>query len=394
MEYKKDMKILFLTDSITTLGGVQRVTSIIVNELSKSNNITVISRCDCSKRLYYIDPNVEVLSFSNLGINFYFNYYEKALKIINRFTGILDRVGMKSEYYPKRYQKEISEYININKFDVVIGVQGYWAYFLGCIRKRVNCKLVGWQHNSYDAYFNTKNRYYWHQSRISKSLICKLDEYIVLNEYDQELFRKHMNINVAYIYNPKSFDTDSPSDLSHHKFIAAGRFSYAKGYDLIIKAYKKYCSLTENSWPLEIIGAGEEESKYKRIIHDLQLDDNISVLPYTNDIQSSFRMASCLLLSSRWEGMPMIVLEAMEMGVPTISFDIQAIKPLIQDDWNGLVVEKNDLDSYAKAMYIISTNEELRNKYANNSRIKAKEFSIDYISQIWENELKRICKDI
>lgn len=90
----------------------------------------------------------------------------------------------------------------------------------------------------------------------------------------------------------------------------------------------------------------------------------------------------------------MIVLEAMEMGVPTISFDIQAIKPLIKDDWNGLVVEKFDLDAYAKAMYIMSTNEELRNRYANNSRIKAKEFSIDSISQVWENELKRICKDI
>ena len=282
----------------------------------------------------------------------------------------------------------------MRKFDVVIGVQGYWAYFLGCIRKRVNCKLVGWQHNSYDAYFNTKNRYYWHQDRISKSLICKLDEYIVLNEYDQELFKKHMNIKVKYIYNPKSFDTDLPSDLSHHNFIAAGRFAYAKGYDLLIKAYKKYCGLTENSWPLVIIGAGEEESNYKRIIHDLQLDDKISVLAYTNDIQSSFRTASCLLLSSRWEGMPMIVLEAMEMGVPTISFDIQAIKPLIKDDWNGLVVEKYDLDAYAKAMYIISTYEELRNRYANNSRIKAKEFSIDSISQIWENELKRICRDI
>lgn len=69
MEYKKSMKILFLTDSITTLGGVQRVTSIIANELSKSNSITVLSRNDCSERLYYIDPNVEVLSFSNLGIN-------------------------------------------------------------------------------------------------------------------------------------------------------------------------------------------------------------------------------------------------------------------------------------------------------------------------------------
>ncbi len=393
MEYKKSMKILFLTDSITTLGGVQRVTSIIANELSKSNSITVLSRNDCSERLYYIDPNVEVLSFSDLGINYYFHYYEKALKLLNRLTGILDRFGIKNEYYPKRYQKEISEYININKFDVVIGVQGYWAYFLGCIRKRVNCKLVGWQHNSYDAYFNTKYRYYWHQDRISKSLICKLNEYIVLNEYDQELFKKHMNINVRYIYNPKSFETDLPSDLSHHKFIAAGRFNYAKGYDLLIKAYKKYSGLTENSWPLEIIGGGEESS-YKRIIHDLQLDDNISVLAYTNDIQSSFRTASCLLLSSRWEGMPMIVLEAMEMGVPTISFDIQAIKPLIKDDWNGLVVEKFDLDAYAKAMYIMSTNEELRNRYAINSRIKAKEFSIDSISQVWENELKRICKDI
>lgn len=388
------MKILFLTDSITTLGGAQRVTTIIANALSKSNNITVISRHDCSERLYYIDPNVEILSFSDLGINYYFHYYEQALKLLNRLTGILDRFGIKSEYYPKRYQKEISEYININKFDVVIGVQGYWAYFLGCIRKRVNCKLVGWQHSSYDAYFNTKYRYYWHQDRISKSLICKLDEYIVLNEYDQELFKKYMNINVKYIYNPKSFETDLPSDLSHHKFIAAGRFSYVKGYDLLIKAYKKYCGLTENSWPLVIIGAGEEETKYKRIIHDLELDDKISVLAYTNDIQSSFRTASCLLLSSRWEGMPMIVLEAMEMGVPTISFDIQAIKPLIKDDWNGLVVEKYDLDAYAKAMYIISTNEELRNRYANNSRIKAKEFSIDSISQIWENELKRICRDI
>lgn len=388
------MKILYLTDSITSLGGVQRVSSIIVNELSKSNNITVVSRYDCSERLYYIDPNIKILSLSDLGIKYNFHYYEMVLKRFNRFTGILDRFGIKSEYYPKRFQKKISEYININKFDVVIGVQGYWAYFLGCIRKRVNCKLVGWQHSSYDAYFNTKNQYYWHQTRISKSLICQLDEYFVLNEYDQELFKRNLDIDVKYIYNPKSFETDLPSDLSHHKFIAAGRFNYAKGYDLLIKAYKKYYDLTDNSWPLEIIGMGEEEPKYKKIIHDLELDDKISVLAYTNDIQSSFRSASCLLLSSRWEGMPMIVLEAMEMGVPTICFDIQAIKPLIMDNWNGLVVSKYDLDAFAKAMYEITANEDLKNKCGRNARKKAKEFSKETISQIWENELKRICEGI
>lgn len=386
------MKILFLTDSITSLGGVQRVTSIIVNELSKSNDITVVSRYECSERLYYIDPNVTLLSFTDLGISYYFHYYEMALKRFNRFTGLLDRFGIKSEYYPKRYQNEISKYINNNKFDVVIGVQGYWAYFLGCIRERVSCKLVGWQHSSYDAYFNTKNQYYWHQERISKSLICKLDEYIVLNEYDQELFKKYMRINVKYIYNPKSFETDVPSDLSQHKFIAAGRFTYVKGYDLLIQAYKKYYNSTENCWPLEIIGMGEEESKYRKTIHDLDLDNKISISTYTNDIQSRFRSASCLLLSSRWEGMPMIVLEAMEMGVPTICFDIQAIKPLIMDNLNGLVVSKYDLDAFAKAMHIITENEDLRDKFGRNARKKAKEFSKETISQIWENELKRICK--
>ena len=94
-----------------------------------------------------------------------------------------------------------------------------------------------------------------------------------------------------------------------------------------------------------------------------------------------------MLLSSRWEGMPMIVLESLEMGVPIISYDITAVEPLIDNKENGIIVEKYDIEKYSEEMLRIIENETL--KYMSKKAIeKSKEFDIEKIVEKWIQIIK------
>ena len=219
-----------------------------------------------------------------------------------------------------------------------------------------------------------------------KNYISNLNEYIVLNDYDKEMFKKEFNIDSKVIYNPKSFISNEKSKVDNKQFLAAGRFNYQKGFDLLIEAFNLFSKLNSD-WNLVLVGEGEEKDRIQNLINKYNLNDRIILKPATDNIKQYFLKSSILLLPSRWEGMPMIVLEALEMGMPAITYNISAIYPLIKDKKEGIVVTKYDIEKFAEAMNYLANNNEIRKKMSDNCIKKSKEFEISKIINKWNQIL-------
>ncbi|NSB16557.1 glycosyltransferase [Clostridium beijerinckii] len=384
------MKICFITYSTFSVGGIERVVSIIANELSKDNEIDIVCTCgdfEINRKLYNLNEKVNVnIEKSLTQKGFIVKVLSKLLRELNKKTGILNNNKLikilEKVYYPNQIQEKFVDYINLNKYDLVIGVAGTYSLLLGIISDRINAKTIGWQHNSYEAYLKTKERYFWNQDELFNKYIPMLNRYFVLTEHDRKMFLEENNIDSIVMHNPTSFNSKDKSKLLKKQFLAAGRFNYQKGFDLLIESFYKF-SKENNDWNLVIVGEGEEKDNIEHLINRYGLNHRIKIEPFTNDIRKYFLNSSILLLPSRWEGMPMIVLESLVMGVPIVSYDITAVESSIRHNYNGLIIEKYNVKKFADAMHYLSNSLLERKKMGDNAVIKSMEFNIEKIGKEW-----------
>jgi len=372
-----------------TQGGEQRVVSVISNILTQKNNEVFILCVDkktmINYEMYKLNKKVNIIVLSEKGI------FEKMkslfLKIIRKIGRITNFSVLKNIQIEKC---QIIRTINDNNFEVVIGVAGYYSVLLASIKNKINSKVIGWQHNSFDAYFRNENRYYWKLDNMFIKSIPKLDKYIVLTKSDKEKFKKEFNVDTTVIYNPKSFNSNEISRLDNNIFLAAGRYTYAKGFDMLIDAFKIFAKKNEE-WRLIIVGEGEEKDKLQQMILKYSMENRITLEPFTNNIKRYMLNASALLISSRWEGMPMVVLEAMEMGLPVIGYNIPVLNEIIENEKEGMIIEKNNVEEYAQVLIHFSQDDVLRKKLSKNIKIKSENFSHEKIGQNWEDLLTKVC---
>ena len=101
-------------------------------------------------------------------------------------------------------------------------------------------------------------------------------------------------------------------------------------------------------WTLDLIGEGVEEPTYRDLINKYQLQERISIHPFTSQIQKYYSSAHIYVLSSRWEGMPLVLMEAMSHGLPIVSSDLPVSKEIMGDF--GLYFENGNVEQLAEQM--------------------------------------------
>jgi glycosyltransferase involved in cell wall biosynthesis len=141
---------------------------------------------------------------------------------------------------------------------------------------------------------------------------------VVLCQHDAKAY----HIPTKVIYNPLTLIPGEPSKGTSKKFLAVGRFSpLHKGFDLLIQAFALFAK-KNSEWTLDIVGEGDEEQSYRSLIAQNHLEDRIAIHPFTNDIQNYYSDAQVYVLSSRWEGFGLVLVEAMAHGLPIVSSDL------------------------------------------------------------------------
>lgn len=386
------MKICFITNSIFSYGGVERVVSVIASSLTQYHDVDVLCTIDkfpIKRELYNLSPKVNVNIDSSIKkvsrIAFLFGGIGRKL---NKKTGILNSKKLlpllRKAYFPKQTQEEFIKYLNNKNYDVVIGVEGYYSLLLGIICDKINSKVVGWQHNSFYAYFNTLNKYNYKQEELFQTYIKKLDKYIVLTDEDKREVENAFSAKCHRIYNPLSFTSSLKSKCTEKNVISVGRLvKDQKGFDLLITAFAAIAPKCRD-WTLQIVGDGEEKENLNNLINKLNMNKQIKIYPFTNHIENYYLHSSIFVSSSRWEGFGLVITEAMECGVPVIAFENSGPREIInKNNQNGILLPRNDINALSKAILKLINNEEQRREISKKSIERAKDFSIENIINQW-----------
>ena len=216
----------------------------------------------------------------------------------------------------------------------------------------------------------------------------KLDCFVVLTEGQRERYKKHTKKpmkRIEVIPNTVSDRMEGPpADLASKTVFTAGRFFSQKGFDMLIEAWEPIAA-KHPDWRLRICGQGPMKAEHAEQIERLGLNETISLEPPTKQIAIDMSRSSIFALSSRFEGFPLILLEAMSKQMAVVAFDCPTgPADVIRDHENGLLVPPKDPQAFSAALLEMIEDEDLRRRCAPAARETAEQFKMHSIGPRWD----------
>lgn len=222
---------------------------------------------------------------------------------------------------------------------------------------------------------------YYIRSLYELRFIKKFDKFIVLTKEDKDLWGNLSNIEV--IPNACWFEQYRKSDLSQKEVISVGRLSFQKGFDRLLKAWAKVNQVCPQ-WRLNIWGSGEMHDSLLYMIKELDISSSVIIHAPTLDIQEEYLKNSIFVMSSRFEGMPMAMLEALSFGLPIVSFACQCgPSDIVTNGLEGYLVKEGNIDDLADKLVDVIQNESKRKYFAENAFSRSKDFQPAIIMDKW-----------
>lgn len=373
------MRIVYCIAGTYNSGGMERVLSNKVNFLvAHGYDIIVITTDQRNQKSFFpLDSRVKCY---DLNIN-----YEK-----NNGKSFFNKLL----HYPiKQYKhkKRLSALLKQLKPDITVSMFCNEVSFLPKIQdgsKKVLeihfCRFKRLQYNRKGLW---RLADIW-RSRNEQKIVSHYDRFVTLTNEDNKYWGNIANSFV--IPNAQTFRCADRAVLNQKKVIAVGRYTYQKGFDLLIHAWKMVAQQRPD-WKLSIVGDGELREYLDNLIKEEQLQYSVELSPVTTNIEQIYKDASILVMSSRYEGFGMVLLEAQTVGLPTISFDCKCgPSEIIVNGENGYLVEEGDFEGMAQRILQLIENESLRKRMGENAYNNALRFSEDVVMSKWERLFKEV----
>jgi glycosyltransferase involved in cell wall biosynthesis len=215
----------------------------------------------------------------------------------------------------------------------------------------------------------------------------RLDVLAVLTETDMSSYADRLDGRLRLERIPNTVRDDmgpASADLGAKVVITAGRFTRQKGYDLLIAAWLQVAE-RHPEWRLRIFGNGQDRGALEAQVGELGLGEAVTLEKPAADLAGEMEQASIYVLSSRHEGLPLVLLEAMSKGMAVVSFDCPTgPADAIDDHVNGLLVPPQDVDALAAGMIELIEDVELRRRCAAAAVETAREYTMDRVGPQWE----------
>lgn len=364
------MKITFVIESSYGSGGMERMLATIANAMSESYDISVVTAFNNNRKEFF--PLNDSIERTDLGI------------VREKYSSPKE---VKSEY-----KKRLADFLTSTPQDIVISLGSLEFFFLPEIKD--GSKKIFWFHFAfnYDVMTSRKTSIKWMNTLIGKlkqlrriKIAKKYDAVVVLSKNDYESWHKYLN-NVTYIYNPLTIRPIQVADYGVKRAIAVGRLEYQKGFDYLIQAWAIVHHKFQD-WELDIYGKGTTEYKnyLKDIINRTNLQGIVNLMGRSDNISKAYSHHSIMILSSRYEGFGLVLVEAATCGLPLVSFDCeQGPSEIIENGKNGYLVSPvGNVKELADKIMSLMASSQKREEMGKQAKIMSERFSLDRIKTEW-----------
>jgi len=339
----------------------------------------------------FVNQLVQIAGYNIYVVTAYGNPIEKIFQIHNKVTIKYLKIEGRPLTNIYRINKGIYNAINEFSIDTLISNEVMSGFFtlpaVWLVKKKV--KFIVWDHFSFNTTLGKKGR------EIARIILAKYSDIIVtLTQKDKELWEKKLSPKavVVTIPNPAPFFyNENPYNINSRSIIAIGHLNKVKGFDLLIKIWSKLKTNQHviKGWKQYIIGSGNEKRELENLIEAEGLNEYISLVPATREIEQYYCEASFIVMTSRTEGLPMTLIESQQFGLPAISFyDSEVMygpREIISD--SGFIINQFDIDEFAEKMSLLMNNPKLRKDFSKISFSNSVKFQPDVILKQWLNIL-------
>ena len=373
------MKIIYCIACTCHSGGMERVLANKANYLARHGYEIVVVTTDQrgAQPFFLLEPGIRNI---DLGINYDEN---NGKSFLNKLL-----------HYPLkqyRHKKRLKAVLMTERPDVTVSMFNNDADFIPSIKdgsaKVLEIHFSKFKRLQYGRKGVWKLADRW-RSKQDEKTVRKFDRFVVLTEEDKAYWGNLPNIMV--IPNAISGIPAGTALLANKRVIAVGRYTYQKGFERLVDAWHLLASRFPD-WKLDIIGEGEERPLLEQRIHFYGLDGQVTLTRPTQEIGKVYQEASILASSSRYEGLPMVLLEAQAFGLPIVAFQCKCgPKDIVSDGMNGYLVPEGDTAGMARRLEILMKDEDLRKRMGLKAKESALRFNEETIMKKWMNTFQTL----
>lgn len=359
------MKLLYITNGITGSGGLERVLSVkaslLADDFSYQCHILTLNEMD-KKPFYTFSKNVNLHSIPVTGnpVQYFSQFRDGIQKAVNKIQPDIILVcddGLKGFFLPK-----------------LINTTAKWIYERH-VSKLIEAKSV----QGFAKNILTKAKWL-----LMDKLGSTFAKFIVLTDGNKKEWKSLTNLEV--IPNPLSFYPSASSSLDQKTIICVGKISDHKGQDLLVQAWDKVHE-EHPDWKLELYGNANEGFLNTTHLHK----KNIYYFAPEKNILEKYLNSSIYVMSSRFEGFGMVLIEAMACGVPCISFDCNyGPSDIIDNNQDGFLIENGNVQELVNHILQLIANDQLRMTMGMKAKQNVKRFAPEVIAEKWDQLFKQI----
>ena len=362
------MKILYLTDQVYLHGGIEKVLSQKANHLAEvlGDEVTIITYNQQNKKPSYSFSSK--ITFLDLGVNYeiaqsYF-HLKNIKKVPHHISGL----------------KKVIQHL---KPDVIVSSSfGPDFYFLPYVEKCI--PIIKEFHSSRYFYkktgVNLKGKILNYLNRFTEKRYSQL---VVLNEAERGFYDSD---KITVIPNPAQISGEKAT-LQSKKILAAGRISPVKDFASLITIFF-HLKDEFPEWELHFFGEnyGGTQEKLEAQIKEYGLEKSILFKGVCNDLKSEMVNYSIYAMTSETECFPMVLLEALSVGVPVITYDCPTgPQYIVQNAEDSFLIPHKNLDIFTEKLKHLMRNEDLRKEMGDKAIVNVQRFGIDQVMQQWKD---------
>ncbi|KXV12408.1 glycosyltransferase family 4 protein [Gluconobacter oxydans] len=345
----------FVIQDLKGLGGTERSACAVMNGLVRQGcDVRLVELVGAGAAAFPLSPEIAVSSLFN-----------RPVKIFNSWFRIVWR---------------LSRLLKREKIDTLVVVESTHALYGVAAARLAGVRCVVWEHFNFNVTLNRRKRVWGRQIAARWA-----DDVVVLTQRDTALWREGTTVRarLTAIPNMAPRVTDRPYPEASRLVLAAGRLTEQKGYDLLLRAWRIVEQDPRSAgWELLIRGDGPDRDVLLQQAEGLH---HVTIAAATGGIDADYARAALFVASSRYEGLPMVLLEAMSAGVPVVAFDCETgPAEIVRDGETGFLVPPEEPEALAIALLELMGAPEQRQSMSAKARQRAAEFQEGPVMARWK----------